>query len=435
MQIVKLYAENFKRLRVVNITPDGNLVQITGANAQGKSSVLDAIWAVLGGAKAAPNEPVRRGNKRSMVKLDLGDLIVTRRFSDDGKTALQVEGANGKVFDSPQRVLDELLGRLTFDPLAFLRLKPTEQLELLRNLVTLEVDIDALDGANTRDFNARTELNREEKSLRAQADAIVVPDPLPPTVDTDALMEQIVNVGTTNAEIEQRRARRIQATQDVVRKNEDANAQLREADRLRGLAAEAEAKGQLLRMEATELQAKLDAAEPLPDPVDAADLKRQHDAGVQANKGWYAKRQRDIINDNADAIKAKAQALTDAMAQRTAQRTAAIANAKMPVPGIDFGEGTLLLNGLPFAQASGAEQLRTSIAVAMALNPKLRILCVREGSLLDENGIKLVADMAAEHGFQVWMEQVNTSGGVGIVMEDGQVKETHDETAAEPAAE
>ena len=49
MKIVSLEAENYKRLKAVEITPDGNMVVIGGRNAQGKSSVLDAIWAALGG--------------------------------------------------------------------------------------------------------------------------------------------------------------------------------------------------------------------------------------------------------------------------------------------------------------------------------------------------------------------------------------------------
>ena len=47
MKIVKLTAENFKRLEAVEITPDGNTVLISGRNGQGKSSVLDSILAAL----------------------------------------------------------------------------------------------------------------------------------------------------------------------------------------------------------------------------------------------------------------------------------------------------------------------------------------------------------------------------------------------------
>lgn len=54
MKIVQLTAENVKRLTAVSIAPDGNLVQITGRNGQGKTSVLDAIWWALAGMYAEP---------------------------------------------------------------------------------------------------------------------------------------------------------------------------------------------------------------------------------------------------------------------------------------------------------------------------------------------------------------------------------------------
>ena len=38
MKIVRLTAENIKRLVAVEITPDGNVVQITGKNGAGKTS-------------------------------------------------------------------------------------------------------------------------------------------------------------------------------------------------------------------------------------------------------------------------------------------------------------------------------------------------------------------------------------------------------------
>jgi len=44
MKIISLVAENVKKLVAVEIKPDGNLVEITGKNGQGKTSVLDSIW-------------------------------------------------------------------------------------------------------------------------------------------------------------------------------------------------------------------------------------------------------------------------------------------------------------------------------------------------------------------------------------------------------
>ena len=68
------------------------------------------------------------------------------------------------------------------------------------------------------------------------------------------------------------------------------------------------------------------------------------------------------------------------------------------------------------------EQLRTSIAIAMALNPKLRVIRVRDGSLLDEESLKLIADMADKEDYQVWCERVDSSGKIGFVLENGHLK-------------
>jgi hypothetical protein len=44
---------------------------------------------------------------------------------------------------------------------------------------------------------------------------------------------------------------------------------------------------------------------------------------------------------------------------------------------------------------------------------------LKDGSLLDEKGLELLAQMANEKDYQVWIERVETSGKVGFVMEEG----------------
>jgi hypothetical protein len=118
MKIIKFTAENIKRLRAVEITPDGTVQVITGKNAAGKSSVLDAIWLALGGGTASKStaKPIRAGQDNAHVRLDLGDLVVTRTWAGD-KTTLKVESQDGAKYSSPQGVLDSLVGRLSFDAL------------------------------------------------------------------------------------------------------------------------------------------------------------------------------------------------------------------------------------------------------------------------------------------------------------------------------
>lgn len=336
MKIVRLTAENVKKIRVVEITPSGAVVQITGRNGSGKSSVLDAIWWALAGTKHIQSVPIRKGATSARVTLDMGEIVVTRRFTEKDST-LTVENAEGARYRSPQRMLDDLIGALSFDPLAFSRMEPKAQFEELKRLVPLEIDVDQLDGLNRADFADRTEVNRQAKAARAQADGIVVPGDLPAEpIDAKALMDQIDRAAAVNAGIERRKLR------------------------LSFIAA-------------------------------------------------------------AERLEKESADLTETMAARVKAKETAIAAAKMPVDGLAFGEGVILYGGIPFDQASSAEQLRVSTAIAMAGNPKLRVLRIKEGSLLDEDGLELIRAMAEGGDYQVWIEQVNTSGKVGIVMEDGSI--------------
>src|SRR5659263_55539 len=162
MKIIKLTAENVKRLKAVEITPDGTVQVITGRNAQGKTSVLDAIWLALGGGAASKStlKPIRDGEDHASVRLDLGDLVVSRTWTGD-KTALTVTAADGARYTSPQGVLDALIGRLSFDPLEFTRLSARDQVTALLDLVNLDVDLDTLAHQRQSAYAARTEIGRQ----------------------------------------------------------------------------------------------------------------------------------------------------------------------------------------------------------------------------------------------------------------------------------
>ena len=77
LKVIRLTAENVKRLKAVEITPDQTMQIITGRNAQGKTSVLAALWLALGGGSAAPaGRGFQIGHRQTMLGhhgLDLGD--------------------------------------------------------------------------------------------------------------------------------------------------------------------------------------------------------------------------------------------------------------------------------------------------------------------------------------------------------------------------
>ena len=125
----------------------------------------------------------------------------------------------------------------------------------------------------------------------------------------------------------------------------------------------------------------------------------------------------------AKSAEEESRTLTAAMDTRTLAAKEAVEKAALPIPGLELDHGRVTLNGLPFAQASDADQLRASCAIAMRGDQKLRVIRVRDGSLLDEDSMGILASMAADADYQVWVERVDSSGKAGIVIEDGLVKE------------
>ena len=162
MKIISLQSEDVKRIKAVEIAPGdvAGVVEITGKNGQGKTSVLDSIWWALADAKHVQDDPIRAGAERAVIRLDLGKLVVTRTIrktkAGEVTTQLRVENEEGARFSKPQEMLDAMVAGLSFDPLAFTRKKPKEQFDALRVFVK-DFDFDANAGRRKSAFEERTE--------------------------------------------------------------------------------------------------------------------------------------------------------------------------------------------------------------------------------------------------------------------------------------
>ncbi len=72
-------------------------------------------------------------------------------------------------------------------------------------------------------------------------------------------------------------------------------------------------------------------------------------------------------------------------------------------------------------QASDAERLRVALALAIAASPGLNDVWIRDGALLDDDSLELVAKHAIAAGKRIWIERVGTKDPGVIVIKDGQV--------------
>lgn len=411
MKIVNLYAENVLRLKAAEITPDSSVVLIGGNNGAGKSSTLNSMFLALAGRAASKEiaRPVRDGADEAHVRLDLGELIVTRKWKGD-KTTLTVESADGAKYSSPQTILDKLRGSEAMaDPMEFTQLPAAKQKAILMGLVELPFDPEELDAKRRGLFDRRTDASRELKRLQAQLDGM---HPAPAgTPDVEVSVSDLLRE-LGDAEESNRVTRVIR--QDV-EQNELLVEQLRER----------------LRQAEEDLIGNRAALAARPAPVDTEALRERLDDVENVNANVRAKQARAAVSAQRDEMAAKAAELTDGIAALDREKEDGLAAADFPIKGLGFDEDGVTYNEVPFKQASSAEQLRVSTAMCMALNPELRVLYIRDGSLLDDRNLDLIGRMAEANDFQIWVERVGTKDPGAVIIEDGLVLNT---TGQEDAA-
>lgn len=402
MHIIGLEVENYGRIKAVSIEPDATgAVIISGRNAQGKTSLMNAIWAALGGrAGNNASKPVREGAEQAKVTVDLGDMIVTRVWRGDN-TNLEVRSKEGAVYKSPQALLDGFIGKLSFDPLAFTRLKERDQKDALLQLVELDIDLDALQAERDQAFSERTATGQERKRLGE----VVVDKDLP--VEERSATDLIGQLRT----IEEQRTDRAHFEQEALYAASNAERAKEEIARL------TEGMNRYLA-KADECQAKVAA---MPAPADPAPIEAELEQIDATNAAIRANNANRLLAGRAEELDKRRDELTATIDKLDKDKAEALARAAFPVPGLGFDSDGVTFNEVPFSQASSAEQIRVSMAMAIAGNPKLRVVRVMDGSLLDDEGMQIITELAAENEFQVWIERVANGDGVGFLIEDGEL--------------
>jgi len=427
LRIIAFRAENFKRLKSVEIRPDGSVVRLVGRNRQGKTSCPDAIAAVLGGDALSPAVPIRAGEDHAEASVDLGEhglpeLIATRRWTESGST-LTVRSPEGAKYPSPQALLNKLIGKISFDPLAFFLAKPQDQVETLRKLVGL--DFSLLDAERKAAYESRTVVNRDVAVLRGAL--AHVPDVEAPEAEVkigELLAEQDRRLAQQRQIEEARRHEQLAAVEvpRAIDRRDQALEAIADLERRLSMAKETLAECERAVAKAQE---KKDAAGArfldLDKPVDLDGIKRQLADAEDTNRKVRAKKARALEVEKLARKEAQVKTLTEKIEKLDQDKAGALAAARFPVPGLCFTDQVVTLNELPIDQASSAEQLRVSVAIGAALNGKLRVVFARDASLLDKDSFAELAKATEGFDLQLWTEEVGEPGDTGIIIEDGQV--------------
>jgi len=426
--------------------PDANGVfVIAGENEQGKSSVLDALAGCLGGREHKPDMPVRKGAESAEVIAETEDLVITAKWTEKSYRVV-VENRDGSRHRAPQSVLDSFYTSFTLDPEEFSRLKDKDKIDVLRRLTGIQTG--ELDQEYQALYEQRTEVSREAKILQTQAAGMkVVAKPegeIPDEVSVVELSKKKTEAMTVNAENDKKRqlAQSLKIDVDRVRTSISDQQQ-----RIAALAEECRKAKE--RHEAAIMQ-EISLTRDLDDKIQAA-----HDAKVasdrlldiatctidlamdeaaaknkaRANKLFQlaehtrSTKMLETAQQKANDKAAEAERITAALKDVEQKKKTMFDEAKLPMEGLTFNEEGVFVNGIPFSQISSSEQIRFGIRIAAATKPNLRLILIRNADLLGDPKMHAVHEEAKENDMLVLCERRQMDGHVGIILEEGRLKE------------
>jgi len=422
MKIIELIVSNYKRVKAVTIKPLGEHVVIGGRNEQGKSSTIDALFAALCGSEAICDKPIREGALTSETVVNLGEYVVTRKFSPTG-TILTVKNAEGKTQGSPQTLLDGLVGAIAFDPLAFTHMEPKAQRELLAKLAGL--DFKLLDAEYQALYDKRRDANRDADKMAAKLTGRRTHEGVPEVeVSVEALLTELKSANVLNDRKTEALKDLNDAKRNATAREEQSQLAIRNVNQIRDALCVAErhlGECEKARENAINNFNIAIAAHTSAPEVDTAPITLRIVEADSINAKVRSNREFNGLMDESARLSEQVRALGRDLDAKAAQKAQAIRDAKYPLPGLTLSDDCVLFKGIPLKQASTEEQYRIGAAIGAALNPQLRVMVIRGGSLLDENNLVALLKWGNENDIQLIVERVGSGDECTVVIEDGEI--------------
>ncbi|MBN9208177.1 MAG: hypothetical protein J0H96_05865 [Microbacterium ginsengisoli] len=398
---------NFKGVRQIELSPSGSLVVVAGANGAGKSSFIDAFVELFDpkGVRLTP-KPIRDGEAEARAEFVDDDLQVriVRTWKKDDAGKLEVFALDGAKYSKPAEIVAELTGGLIFDPVAFLNLDEKRQRDALLEKVDLPFDIDEVAREKAGAEQRRLEAGRDVRRL--QGALASMPNPL------DAPAEEVSGAAVL-AEIE--------AAQDLQRHRERVMSELDDAaEDVASLTARIAKLTEELEEASAQVKTLTEARDALPAPVDIEPLREKLAAVDETNAAVRARREYAKVADECAAAETAQAAANRELEAIEKRKREGLAAATFPVDGLSVDENGVTFDGVPFTQVNSAMRRRVAFAIATAGDPKLRLVIIKDGDLLDADSLAAIRELADERGYTVLVERDrDESRQIGFTIEDG----------------
>ena len=393
-------AENVKRIKAVKLKPSPKgLTIIGGGNAQGKTSVLDAIAWALGGNSFKPSSPTREGSViPPSLSLTLSNGIKVERKGKNND--LKVTDPSGQR--AGQKLLDEFVSAFALNLPKFLDATSKEKADTLLKIIGVGDRLHELEKQENEIYNNRLAIGRIADQKQKFADEMKSYPDVP---------DQVVSASDL-----------IKQQQDILARNGQRQQWIREYDKY--LEEYNRIKDQIdqLTERLHEVDKKVKASEHTPKELEmesTAELEANIADIEEINRKVRANLDKEKAEDDAKLMASQYNTLTAEIEKVRSDKAELLEHADLPLPGLTVESGELVYNGQKWDCMSGSEKLKVATAIVRKLNPNCGFVLMDKLEQMDHNTLEEFGSWCEQENLQVIATRVSTGDECSIIITDG----------------
>lgn len=416
MKINKLEIENVKRVKAVKLEPaEDGLTIIGGNNAQGKTSVLDAIAWALGGEKFRPSMAEREGSViPPNLKVVMNNGLVVERTGKN--STLKVTDPSGEK--AGQKLLDSFVEKLALDLPKFMEASGKDKADTLLKIIGVGDQLAILEKEEKELYQERLYVGRtaDQKEKFAKEQEYFPDAPKEPVSPSDLIRQQ-QEILARNGENQRKRMH----AAEIERKCAELEKQVSEAY---GAVAEWERKAKALEEEynraCEDKKTAFHTCEQLQDES-TAELEANIAQIDEINRKVRINLDKEKAEDDAREYREKYDTLTTEIETVREKKKKLLEDAELPLPGLSVTDGELVYQGQKWDNMSGADRLKVSTAIVRKLNPECGFVLMDKLEQMDLHTLHDFGTWLEQEGLQVIATRVSTGEECSIIIEDGYV--------------
>lgn len=470
LRIISGEVKNFQGVSNKIFHVEGSSFFIIGKNQSNKSCFMRAIQSPID-SSSIPSKVIKDGEEECVVKLKVGGSIDGEKKEYNFKIKFSEKDQRGKVsvIDGDGNTLENrtaqknLLNFVSFEVDEFIRKGLTEtgqvskpgllqQIEILKSFMTQEdkVKLFELEKEYDRIYKERTSLNTEIDNIKASAKvlsytqeelAVYSADKNSEITEVQKKQQDIANSivewSKQNNDLENKRSRIAKIEKDtadlpkaIIALNKlkpicDIDLQVEDGTSLSVMFGEIIRQVKLLEVDVKHMESKGKENNALIQEVSNISIWMQSnpkpsvdDLNTKMTELLsHQEKYREIKSVEVKGIELKAKTeksddITKRLEGIKLEKKELFSQSKLPVKNLSFDSEGIYYNEKPFNEdhCNSADIIAVGVKIAMAMNPTLRVVMIKHGSLIDKPTLKKMVKFCHDSNYQVIGEIVDFEG-------------------------